>query len=174
MTSTTEVAEITEDDLQGFESLAPAERAERILALSARVAQGASDSDVLPAILRLVENEVDTAAREAWISYFGSSRSDVFFAFLESWLEDSDEDRRMAVISALAWNQSARTNDVLLQTLTRDPSVRVRRLALKYLVRRGSLGHWEPVDLLAIVPESDWRPVTKREYLRLIGVAAKE
>lgn len=71
-------------------------------------------------------------------------------------------------MSALAWNRASGVNNLLLQTIERDSSQRVRRLALKYLVRRGTLGEWDPRDLTDIVHEEDWRLVTKREYSKLI------
>lgn len=160
-------------ELEALAHLDPQGRVAQLAELSAKVAHGANDTRVLSLIVRLVLQEDDDEVLRAWLGYFGASRAEPFFPFLEAWLDTPDEDRRLNVIVSAAWNRAMRTNDLLLRTIRQDPSLRVRRLALKFLVRRGSLGEWDPRELDTIVRKTDWRPITRREYERLMNRSEK-
>lgn len=162
------------EEVEELSSLMPSERADRIRAFGARVAGGADDSGVVHRMVELARENLEWGLRDVWLSYFSASASELQFPVLEAWLEDPDEDRRKEIIGVLAWNRSAMVNDALLHVIRSDKSERVRKLALKHLVRRGTLGKWNPCDLLSVVRESDWRPVTKREYLTLMANTAKK
>lgn len=163
--------QLTRDDLADLRSLPPSGRAAKLLELGRCVAHGTSDEPIVDALVELALEGPSMEIRDAWLSYVAASQAEGFFPLLERWAQDSEEERRAQVVGVLAWNRSSATNDALLRLVERDESKRVRRLALKYLVRRGSLGKWEPIDLFDLVPESDWRPVTRREYLKLLGHA---
>lgn len=160
---------LTSGDVTDLRSLPPSGRAARLLELGRCVAHGTSDEPIAEALVELASEGSDAETREAWLSYIAASQAEGFFPILEKWLRDSEEERRTQVVGVLAWNRSSRTNEALLRMIEKDESKRVRRLALKYLVRRGTLGKWEPSDLFDLVRDSDWRPVTRREYLTLIG-----
>jgi len=169
MTIQDEPKELESPEVLELEGLPLGECVARLADLSARVAQGASDAGVRSLVVRLAFKESGPEMRKAWVDYFAASKDQLFLPLLEEWLGDPDEELRLGVVSSIAWNRGAGTNDSLLRTIEQDPSQRVRRIALKYLVRRGSLGGWDPCDLTEIVREEDWRPVTKREYMKLVG-----
>ncbi len=160
---------LTHNDVEDLRSLTTSRAAAKLVELGRCVAQGTSDELIVVVLVELASETPSMEMRDAWLSYVAASQAAGFPPVLERWVEDSDEERRAGVVGVLAWNQSSATNDALLRLVEKDESKRVRCLALKYLVRRGTLGKWEPVDLLDLVSESDWRPVTKREYLRLVG-----
>jgi HEAT repeat protein len=166
--------EILLEDVTGLRVLPASDRASKIADLGRRVARGACDNLVIERMAEVASRESDLDVRKAWLGYFSASGDEAFLAILEAWFSDADEERRVGVVGVLAWNKSPQTNEVLLRLIRSDESQLVRQLALKYLVRRGSLGKWQPCDLLSIVPESDWRPVTKKEYLKLIGRSPDE
>ena len=159
---------ISSQELAELEDLLPDKRVARLAELSARVAQGASDEDVSSLAAEIAANEEHPDVRMAWIAYCAASRAESFASLLEDWLKDSNEEHRLHVVSALAWNRGLNTNSILLRLISSDPSQRVRSRALKYLVRRGSRGDWQPFNLAEIVRENDWRPTIKREYTKLL------
>ena len=155
-------------ELAELEDLLPDKRVARLAELSARVAQGVSDEDVSSLAAEIAANEEHPEVRMAWVAYSAASTAASFASLLEDWLNDSNEEHRLHVVSALAWNRGLDTNNILLRLISSDPSQRVRRRALKYLVRRGTRGDWQPFDLAGIVRENDWRPTIKREYTKLL------
>jgi hypothetical protein len=161
---------VDEGEVRELRDLPPEERRKSLVSLGRRVAGGESDETVVSILAQLAKDEGEVDTRHAWVSYVVASRSEEFIPVLEKWLASSGEELRLGIVGALAWIVTPRTNDILLNLVRSDGSSRVRRNALRHLVRRGSLGEWEPVDLLAIARESDWRPITKREYLKIIDV----
>jgi hypothetical protein len=156
------------DSVATLRDLPPSQVTERLLKLSRCVAQGVSDEPVVEAMVELVSREPHAETREAWLCYIAASTSGAFFPILETWIQDSDDERRAQVVGVIAWNRSPKTNEALLRLIQNDSCRRVRSLSLKHLVRRGTLGKGDPCDLTAFVRDSEWRPVTKREYLKLI------
>ncbi len=158
------VPPIMGDDLDRLEGLSAREMADRIGVLAARVTQGASNDGVAAAAAQHLRQSSGAETTGAWVSYAAASRAAIFLPELTDRLSTAREEIRAAVIAAVAWNRSDGVNAVLLDVIQADASADVRRLALKYLVRPGSLGEWEPTDLTSAVREADWRPVTRREY----------
>lgn len=152
--------------------LCPAEqRISTLIQFAERVGKGARDTDVLAVMAQLAADEDDPDVRDAWLTYIGASREDVFIPVLERWLSLGNERERLSILHALVSSKSPKANDLLLRAIREDASASVRRRAVRHLVRRGSLGEWQPIDLLSIVREEDWMPVTRREFLRLIRLA---
>ncbi len=160
---------ITEDEVRQGLSLSDAGRMEFLVALAVRAANGESDVVVVPMMVSAALAESGLEVLGSWLVYISASKSAAFLPVLERWLANADEALRLKVVAALAEIVNEQTNEVLLRVVQCDDSSIVRKNALQSLVRRGTLGEWTPVDLLAVTRETDWRPITKREYLRLIG-----
>ncbi len=161
--------EITDQDLAGLRRAPIEQRPSMLIDLGKRIAQGASDEAIAPQMAELAcEDSQRSDIRDAWMSYAFASRSPAFISILRQWMESTDEEIRLRALSSLAWNRSAQVNGILIQLLSTDPSRRVRRDALRSIVRRGTLGEWTPIDLLPLVTKSDWWPAIEREYLRLM------
>lgn len=159
---------ISRAEVEELHQLSPSERVAALQQLGQRVAHGASDTAVVDALLALASSETATIMRDAWLGYIFASSAKEFFPLLEEWIHNPDEERRVGIVGAMAWNRSPEANDALLRLIQSDSSSKVRRRALRALVRRGSLGKWKPFDITPLVSESDWLPVTRREYSRLL------
>jgi hypothetical protein len=158
------------DEVDNLRNLPPSEKVTRLRELGRCVASGTSDEIVAHALAEVARESTGSETQSAWLTYIAASQAGDFFSVLLKWLQDGDEDQRAEIVGVLAWNHSSKTNEALLRLIREDQSGRVRSRALMLLVRRGTLGKWEPrADLLDLAQDSDWRPVTRREYLKLIG-----
>lgn len=136
--------------------------------LSSQVARGASDDDLIEDILDMLEREQDVEVLDAWVTYIMSSGAPRFLDVLAGWIDVADEEGRLGMIAAIATNRSPDASRALIDLISKDESLRVRRSALRYLVRQGTRGKWEPHSLDDVVSEECWRPATYREYKKLI------
>ena len=94
MNSEEENDRIESRDLDKIRSLPRLEQVPAIDDLSRRAAQGASDAAVDSLIVVLASSQTDPEVRDAWVSYFGASKSEVFFPLLDEWLNEPDEHLR--------------------------------------------------------------------------------
>ncbi|NJK31184.1 MAG: HEAT repeat domain-containing protein [Deltaproteobacteria bacterium] len=155
-------------EVEGLSGLAPDERVRRIYALVERLNAGASGAEVEVAMAAMAAAEGEISVRDAWVSYAAASRSESFLPVLAKWIADNSWNKRRRVLYALMEIRARAVNEILLEIIAHDGERVLRSLALRNLVRRGSLGLWEPVDLTGITKDEDWYGPTRREYIELL------
>ena len=160
---------LSPSDVEAFTALPTDERPARLRAFASRLAAGGSDDPVAAQMIALADAEEAPEMMDSWLVYMGMSKADGFLDTLRQWLEAADPDVRSKVLFTIVTIDSPRVNAILLRVIESEEDPRLRRYAVRSLVRRGSLGEWEPSDLSALTRDDDWRPPTKREYLRLLG-----